>query len=140
MSPQPSSFTSRLALRNFLRLRGAPPMVRAVAVVLTATVTLLGGQAAPAKPEAAKPTEEAKAEPAKPAVKEYATSITCQGCHEDIYNTFFKQNPHRTLETKSKWKMEEKACESCHGMGSVHAESASAEDIIQPNKLKPAAA
>jgi hypothetical protein len=103
MTPQPLSLTSRLALPKILRLRGAPPMVRAVAAVFFALVVLTAGQTASQepKPEQTKP-EEAKAEPAKPAVKDYATSITCQGCHEDIYNAFFKRNPHRALETV-KW-------------------------------------
>jgi predicted CXXCH cytochrome family protein len=115
-------------------------MVRAVAAGFAATLVLLGGQAAPAKPEAAKPAEETKAEPAKPAVKEYATSVVCQGCHEEIYNTFFKRNAHRLLETNKRKGYEEKACESCHGMGSVHAETASPDDILNPGKMKPASA
>lgn len=34
---------------------------------------------------------------------------------------------------KGRWKGQ--ACEACHGPGSKHAESASAEDIINPGKL-----
>lgn len=111
-------------------------MVRAVAAGFVATLTLLAGQAAPQQPEAAKPAEEAQA---KPAVKEFATSIVCQGCHEEIYNTFFKRNPHRLLETNEKKGYAEKACEACHGMGSVHAETASAGDILNPAKMQPLA-
>jgi DmsE family decaheme c-type cytochrome len=71
----------------------------------------------------------------KPAA--YVGSTTCQMCHEDIFNAFQK-NPHAVVETDKKRGWETKACESCHGPGSKHADSASAADIKQPAKLKPA--
>lgn len=71
----------------------------------------------------------------KPA--EYVGSTTCQTCHEDIFNAFQK-NPHQSVETSKKRGWETKACESCHGPGSRHAESATATDIQNPAKLKPA--
>ncbi len=58
-------------------------------------------------------------------------------CHEDIFNAFQK-NPHQVVETDKKRGFETKACESCHGPGSKHAESVSPADIKQPAKLKPA--
>lgn len=69
---------------------------------------------------------------------EYIGSATCEGCHESIFNTFQK-SPHERIGTGKKHGWETKACESCHGPGSKHAESTSATDIIQPAKLKPAA-
>src|ERR1039458_5842803 len=75
-------------------------------------------------------------EPAKPA--EYVGSDTCQACHEDIFNAFQK-NPHHQVETDKKRGFETKACESCHGPGSKHAESMNAADIRNPAKLTPAA-
>lgn len=78
--------------------------------------------------------EPAKPSP-KPAVLEYAGSVVCQGCHEEISKTFFNRNPHRLLETDAKRPWNEKSCESCHGMGSKHAESASPEDIVNPKKM-----
>ena len=74
-------------------------------------------------------------EKAKPA--EYVGSETCQLCHEDIAKAFQK-SPHELVETDKKYGHVKNACESCHGPGSKHAESASAEDIRQPAKLKPA--
>jgi len=76
-------------------------------------------------------------EPPKPA--EYVGSDTCQGCHEDIFNAFQK-NPHHQVEADKKRGFEGKACESCHGPGSKHAESMSAADIRNPAKIAPAAA
>src|ERR1039457_3086246 len=70
----------------------------------------------------------------KPA--EFVGSTTCQMCHEDIFNAFQK-NPHQLVETDKKRGWDTKACESCHGPGSKHAESASAADIRQPAKLTP---
>jgi hypothetical protein len=57
----------------------------------------------------------------KPA--EFVGSTTCQMCHEDIFNAFQK-NPHQQVETDKKRGWDTKACESCHGPGSKHAESA----------------
>lgn len=69
----------------------------------------------------------------------YAGSALCQICHGDIYNAFQK-NPHVILERDKKRGWEEKACESCHGPGAKHAETASAEEIRNPRKLRPAEA
>ncbi|HYW44728.1 MAG TPA: DmsE family decaheme c-type cytochrome [Bryobacteraceae bacterium] len=82
-------------------------------------------QAAPAPP----------AKDSKPA--EFVGSETCQACHEDIFNAFQK-NPHHLVETDKKRGWETKACESCHGPGSKHAESMNAADIQNPAKLRPA--
>lgn len=84
----------------------------------------------PAEPPAA-------AEANKP--PEFVGSSTCQGCHEDIFNAFQK-NPHQLVETDKKRGFETKACESCHGPGSKHAESMAAADIRNPAKIKPAEA
>jgi DmsE family decaheme c-type cytochrome len=94
------------------------------------TVALGGAQVKPGAPAPA-PTDN------KPA--QYVGSDTCQGCHEDIFAAFQK-NPHHEVETSKKYKFDTKACESCHGPGSKHAESAEAADIKNPAKLKPAAA
>jgi DmsE family decaheme c-type cytochrome len=98
----------------------------AMAVLFTAT--LWGAQdkpAAPAPPPAA----------TQPA--EYVGSQACQMCHEDISNAFQK-NPHQQVETGNKHGWATRACESCHGPGSKHADSASAADIRNPARLKPA--
>ncbi len=88
----------------------------------------------------------AQAQPASPAQAgandqpaTYVGSETCQACHEDVFNAFQK-NPHHLVETSAKYKFDTKACESCHGPGSKHAESTSPSDISNPAKLKPAAA
>jgi DmsE family decaheme c-type cytochrome len=105
--------------------RGAMPL--ATVVLFTATI-LWGAQdkpGAPAPPPAA----------TQPA--EYVGSQACQMCHEDISNAFQK-NPHQQVETGNKHGWATRACESCHGPGSKHADSASAADIRNPAKLKPA--
>jgi DmsE family decaheme c-type cytochrome len=61
-------------------------------------------------------------------------SETCQICHEDIYNAF-QASPHQAVETDARRGWAGKACESCHGPGSVHSESISAEDIENPAKM-----
>src|ERR1039458_7142763 len=84
--------------------------------------------------------QEKAAAPASPPAEnkpaEFVGSTTCQMCHEDIFNAFQK-NPHQLVETDKKRGWDTKACESCHGPGSKHAESASAADIRQPAKLTP---
>ena len=101
-----------------------------IAAALLLSVTSGGAQQ---KPGAAAPPPE----PPKPA--DYVGSDTCQACHEDIFNAFQK-NPHHEVETDKKRGFETKACESCHGPGSKHAESMSAADIRNPDKIPPAAA
>lgn len=86
--------------------------------------------AAPARSQEAAKTPEVKKAP------EYVGSETCQTCHEDIYKAFQK-NKHAIVETDKKRGWATKACESCHGPGSAHAESASAADIRNPAKIAP---
>lgn len=57
-------------------------------------------------------------------------------CHEEIYNRFLK-SPHFAVETNKSRGWAAMACESCHGPGAKHAESADAKDIRQPAKLAP---
>jgi DmsE family decaheme c-type cytochrome len=101
--------------------------ILAAALLLSA---ISGG--AQEKPSAPAPSKE----PPKPA--EFVGSDTCQACHEDIFNAFQK-NPHHQVETDKKRGFDGKACESCHGPGSKHAESMSAADIRNPAKIAPAA-
>ena len=101
--------------------------------ILTAAM-LLSATSGGAQEKASAPTP-----PPAPTKAEYVGSETCQGCHEDIFNAF-KKNPHQQVETDKKRGFETKACESCHGPGSKHAESMSAADIRNPAKLKPAEA
>jgi DmsE family decaheme c-type cytochrome len=102
---------------------------------LAATALLLPNILAAAQNKPAAPAQPA-AEANKPA--EFVGSTTCQGCHEDIFNAFQK-NPHALVETSKKYHFETKACESCHGAGGKHAESAAAADIVNPSRLRPAA-
>ena len=73
-----------------------------------------------------------------PKKKEYVGSETCAGCHEEAQASF-KKNAHISLETNKKRGWQEKACESCHGPGSVHAETNEAKDILSPKQMAPAA-
>lgn len=88
------------------------------------------------KPADQKAAEKPAAEAAKaPAAAEYVGSETCQACHEDIFKAFGTNRHHAVEAGSTKWNG--KACESCHGPGSKHAESASAEDIVNPAKIVP---
>lgn len=109
------------------RLRAARlPLLAAAAALLSVTIG-----SAQNKPGAPAPA------PADNKPAEFVGSQTCQMCHEDVFNAFQK-NPHQLVETDKKRGWETKACESCHGPGGKHAESASAADIRNPAKLKPA--
>ncbi len=78
-----------------------------------------------------------KAPAAPAAAPAYVGSETCQACHEDIYNAFQK-NPHKIVDEQKRRGWEAKACESCHGPGGKHAESADKADIVNPGHLAPA--
>lgn len=64
----------------------------------------------------------------------YVGSEVCQACHEDIFNAILK-SPHSVIESDKKRGWDGKTCESCHGPGSRHAESGTAEEIRNPVKL-----
>jgi len=113
-----------------------------LALILLAFVPAGRASDPPTPPaDAARPADPAKpAQPAEtPKPPETVGSQTCQMCHEDIFNAFQK-NPHQIVETDKKRGWDGKACESCHGPGSKHAESMNAADIRNPAKLKPAEA
>lgn len=69
---------------------------------------------------------------------QYAGMDTCQVCHEDIVKAF-GANPHDVLQTDKRKGYAGHACESCHGPGQKHAESADPALIRDPAKLAPAA-
>ena len=69
----------------------------------------------------------------------YVGSEVCQTCHEDTFNAILK-SPHQAVNSDKKHGWDGKTCESCHGPGSKHAESASAADIRNPAKVPPPAA
>ena len=75
------------------------------------------------------------AAPASP----YAGSEACAVCHDDIAKAFAKTAHHLVDGTNKKKGWEGRACESCHGPGQKHVESASAADIRNPGKLPSAA-
>ena len=65
---------------------------------------------------------------------EAATTVgsdTCAACHDDIFKAFQK-NPHVAVEKDARRGWQGKACESCHGPGSIHAESTDKKDIRNP--------
>jgi DmsE family decaheme c-type cytochrome len=122
-------------------LQGLPRAAVVVAAIFFLFFLALGraGQQAGGTGQTAAPApgpvavEEEKPDAEAPAAATYIGSETCQACHEDIFNSFMRTNAHRTLETgvaRPKWKGQ--ACEFCHGPGSVHAETVSAEDILNP--------
>jgi DmsE family decaheme c-type cytochrome len=67
----------------------------------------------------------------------YAGSETCKTCHEEIFNSFVK-TAHGTLDRDQHRGWTSNGCESCHGPGAKHAESATATDIYNPAKQTPA--
>ncbi len=116
--------------------------VTAVSFVVALAVSIdpvWGQEAKPATAPAAA-TKPAEAATNGSAAATYVGSDTCEGCHDEIAQSFAK-SAHRVIGKNSitkKW--EGQACESCHGPGSKHAESTSPDDIMVPNKLGAVAA
>jgi DmsE family decaheme c-type cytochrome len=140
--------TALKRLLNDTSIRPVPPPARRLRAVrlgvLVAAVTLITLHRGSAQEKPGAPAEQAQTKPAetqaaanKPA--EYVGSETCQMCHEDIFKAFQK-NPHELVQTEKKYGRVSQACESCHGPGSKHADSANAADIRNPGKLQPAQA
>src|SRR6516162_1369307 len=102
-------------------------------VLATALLLIVKVSAQEAKPAATQPPDTSN----QPAT--YVGSQTCQPCHEDIYNAFQK-SPHSVVEGEKKRGWDGKACESCHGAASKHAESGDATLIRNPGKLASAQA
>jgi DmsE family decaheme c-type cytochrome len=104
---------------------------RSGAAVLLICIAAVSSLAAKSKPA------EQKSAATPPAT--YVGSETCQTCHEDTFNAI-KKSSHHVVDFDKKRGWDGKTCESCHGPGSRHAESASADDIRNPGKLSPAEA
>ncbi len=66
--------------------------------------------------------------------KEYMGSEVCQACHEEIFKGLTR-TPHGRIEANTKLGWQGKACESCHGPGSAHADSAAPTDIRGPESV-----
>jgi DmsE family decaheme c-type cytochrome len=64
----------------------------------------------------------------------YAGSDACAVCHDDLSKAF-QHNPHHIVESQNHRGWVGRACESCHGPGAKHAESADPADILNPAKL-----
>jgi DmsE family decaheme c-type cytochrome len=117
-------------------------LTAASALCVFVGAVLLAAPQQPAPPPAP-PAEAAAPVPAStPAASPPATYVgseACQACHDDIYKALLK-SPHSAVESSKHTKWAGKACESCHGPGSKHADSLNPADIINPLKLDAAAA
>src|SRR6202451_3455395 len=69
----------------------------------------------------------------------YVGSETCAGCHADLAKAF-ANSPHHSVDVDAKRGWQGRACESCHGSGQKHAESANPALIRNPANLAAAAA
>jgi len=101
------------------------PSSRVIALLLLCWPA--GAQTPPAAPATA-PASPPAAAPA------YVGSETCQPCHEDIYAAFQK-SPHKLVDTEKRFGWATRACESCHGPGSKHADTAEPAAIVNPAHL-----
>lgn len=110
----PGNPVHRLQAPKGSRIAGSPYWVLLIVFALAAALAGGAQQAAPAKPAATT-----------------VGSDTCQACHEDIFKAF-QTSPHAAVEKDARRGWQGKACESCHGAGSRHAESTDKKDILNP--------
>ncbi|MGQ9633885.1 MAG: DmsE family decaheme c-type cytochrome [Bryobacteraceae bacterium] len=80
---------------------------------------------------AALPAAPQSQQPAAPQKATLVGSSTCQGCHDEIY-TAFQKSAHAVVDKDKRRGWEGNACESCHGAGSIHADSGDKKDILNP--------
>ena len=64
----------------------------------------------------------------------YVGADVCQGCHEDIYQSFAKSAHAETLKSKNP---ATRGCEGCHGPGAEHANAGDPELIEHYSAVKP---
>ncbi len=110
-----------------------------LSILLLCAAAAFMAPAAPQDKAAPPPDSKPAAAPAAPEKNAYVGSDTCQPCHEDIFNSWAK-SPHHVVEITPQRGFKGQGCESCHGMGSLHAGSADATLIRNPAKLTAAAA
>jgi DmsE family decaheme c-type cytochrome len=115
-----STVSSPSSRHRDLLSKGGPWLAIAVAALVT------HGLAAAQQPAALKATTATTATT--------VGSATCQACHEDVFKAF-QTNPHAAVDKDAKRGWQGKACESCHGPGSVHAGSGDKKDIRNPLNL-----
>jgi DmsE family decaheme c-type cytochrome len=96
---------------------------KSVVLLMLALGAVFTAQGQPAS-EAPKKLAEA------PKKKELVGSETCGTCHEDIAKGFAKDR-HHAIELNKKYTGN--SCESCHGPGSIHAETLETKDIVRKN-------
>lgn len=76
-----------------------------------------------------------QSKPTAPVSKaEYVGNEVCAACHAETA-TAFQKTRHQAIEKETKRSWEGRSCESCHGPGSRHAETADVTLIINPAKL-----
>src|SRR6202789_4475341 len=81
----------------------------------------------------------ARTQPAAPTLPPgYVGSETCAGCHADLAKAF-ANSQHHPVDGDAKRGWQGRACESCHGPGQKHAESANPALIRNPANLAAAA-
>jgi DmsE family decaheme c-type cytochrome len=82
----------------------------------------------------------APSQPAAPTLPPgYVGSETCAGCHADLAKAL-SNSPHHHVDVDASHGFAGRACESCHGPGQKHAESANPALIRNPANLTAAAA
>lgn len=77
------------------------------------------------------------AQESMPSAPEYVGDEACGACHDEIASAF-RKTPHQAIAKEKKRGWEGRTCESCHGPGAKHAESADITLIVNPAKLQPA--
>jgi len=60
----------------------------------------------------------------------YVGSEVCQGCHQELYSGFQKQDPHWKAVGDPKVPSQMQGCESCHGPGQKHVDSGDPRAVL----------
>jgi len=116
-------------LKHWLKRKQGFRVVLVAALVVGAILLLASSVVAQSAPAAPAQAAKASQKPATPSASGYVGIETCTTCHSELAKGF-EASPHWMTTQETKTTHGARGCESCHGPGAAHAESADKTKIF----------